>query len=329
MLFAPMSAAVLPPPISWHQIGAIRIDYASALLVIAAFLYGLGVWRLNKLEPARRWSRRRTFAFFFGLVVTFVAVESIIGIYDGVLFYDHMIQHLLLVMVAAPLFAMGAPLELLERSTTGRSHRIVESVLHSAPVELLLHPLTGFGLYAVTIPLTHLTSLYNLTLTNEPVHDLEHLLFLVVGYLFWRHPVGIEASRHPLHPGLRLLFLIGAVPIDTFTGVALTTTTHELFPAYLALHRTWGPSLLTDLHAGGAIMWVGGDSLMGIGMAPVAIQWVRHEELRTYQIDQELDREEMGSAAPTGNGSGPIGDGVRVPGRVSMHEEPSEGGGAA
>ena len=84
-----------------------------------------------------------------------------------------------------------------------------------------------------------------------------------------------------------MLFL--AIPIDTFTGLSLDSTRHEIFPAYLAMHRTWGPSLVTDLHMGGIIMWVGGDTLMLLPMVPIALRWMHLEERRAVRVDRELD----------------------------------------
>lgn len=101
--------------------------------------------------------------------------------------------------------------------------------------------------------------------------------------------VAIEPSRHRLRPALRLCYLAAAVPVDTFTGLTLASASHELFPAYLQMHRTWGPSLLTDLHMGGDVMWVGGDVLMFLAMVPVTIQWVRDEDRKAAELDRLLD----------------------------------------
>lgn len=232
-----------------------------------------------------------------------VSLESFIGVYDDVLFWDHMVQHLLLIMVAAPLLALGTPVLLAYRATTGRAHQWLTRALRSAPARFLDHPLVAFVLYALVIPLTHLTSLYNYTLQNEVWHDNEHLLFLLVGYLFWRQVVAKEPSAHRLHPGLRLAYLAFAVPVDTFVGLSLAQAHHEMFPAYDAMHRTWGPSLLTDLHMGGAIMWVGGDSLMFLAMIPVAIAWVRHEDRRATRVDRELEAALQEDGTLTGAGA--------------------------
>jgi cytochrome c oxidase assembly factor CtaG len=295
------------PPLSWRRLGSTRIDVFSVLLVVAGILYAIGVRRFARDHPNEPWSRRRIAAFYGGLLVALVALESVIGVYDQILFYDHMIQHLMLIMIAAPLLAMGGPVELLERATTGRTQRIVKDSLGSKIAEVVGHPVVDFVLYAVLVPIAHLTSFYNDSLTNAAVNDLEHALFLAIGYLFWRHVVAIEPSRHPLSPPLRLIYLALAVPVDTFTGLTLASASNELFPAYLRIHRTWGPSLITDLHAGGAIMWVAGDTLMLIAMIPCAIQWMRYEERRAIEIDQELDLASRGFSelTPTGYDSEP------------------------
>jgi putative copper resistance protein D len=291
-----MSLALLadvPLPEIWGNLGATAIAFTPSVLIGGVTgLYLWAVWRVGRADPENPWSARRTAAFVGAMVLVFFAIELVLGVYDDTLFYDHMIQHLLLIMLAAPLIAMGAPTELLVRSTTGGTHRVVTRVLDSTAAEVVGHPITGFVLYTVFIPVAHLTSLYNFTLTNDLAHDNEHLAFLVVGYLFWRPVVAIEPSRHPLTPALRLVYLMLAVPVDTFCGLVLASTNHEMFSAYAHVQRTWGPSLIGDLHIGGSIMWVVGDSLMALAMIPVAVQWVRSEEALTRQIDAELDAQE-------------------------------------
>jgi cytochrome c oxidase assembly factor CtaG len=180
----------------------------------------------------------------------------------------------------------------LTRSTTGATHQSVTRVLSSRAANVIGHPITGFVHYAVLVPAAHLTRLYNVMFTNDLAHDNEHLAFLVVGYLFWRPVVGIEPNGHPMTPGLRLVYLMLAVPIDTFSGLVLLSANHEMFSAYFDVHRTWGPSLIGDLHIGGAIMWVAGDTLMALAMIPVVVVWVRSEEQLARRIDAELDAQE-------------------------------------
>ncbi len=292
-------AGDMVPPLNWSQLGTTQLGWVpSIMMVTAAGLYLWGGWRIRRIEGTP-WPVRRTAAFLGGLAVTFLAIEAVVGAYDDQVFYDHMTQHLMLVMLSGPLFAMGAPLDLLQRASGGRARGVIEAGMGSRVAEAVGHPITAYVLYAVLIPFTHLTSFYNYTLTNDNIHDTEHLGFLVIGYLFWRPVVGIEPSRHPLTPPVQLLYLALAVPVDTFTGLTLTSATHELFSFYNTFTRGWGPSRVTDLHIGGSIMWVGGDTLMFLAMIPIAIRWVRVEEQRTRQVDAELDRLDAESGSPS------------------------------
>jgi cytochrome c oxidase assembly factor CtaG len=273
------------PDIATH-LGATAFSVMPTVLILGATaLYVWGSRRVGRTTPDDPWSKMRTGAFLAAMALVGLAVESVIGAYDDTLFYDHMVQHLLLIMVAAPLVALAAPVELLVRSTHGPTHQAVVRALGSRVAGVVGHPLTGFMLYAVLVPAVHLTSLYDLTLTHELAHDNEHVLFLVVGYLFWRPVVAIEPSRHPLSPVLRVAYLLLAVPIDTFSGLALLSANHELFDAYSSIGRSWGPSQLEDLHAGGAIMWVAGDSLLALALIPVVVAWIRTEGLASRRLD--------------------------------------------
>src|ERR1700677_3817519 len=211
------------------------------MIVVALVLYLWAVKRNNALHPRHPWSVGKTVAWIGALFATGVAIFSFIGVYDGELFWDHMVQHLILIMVAAPLFALGSPIDLAWRATRGTAHDVVTEVIRSRVATVLGHPGVAFVLYAVMIPITHLTVWYNYTLEHESVHNAEHLVFLGVGYLFWRQIFGIDPNVFRMHPALQFGYLFLAIPIDTFTGLSLTGATHELFPAYLTLHRNWGP----------------------------------------------------------------------------------------
>lgn len=218
-----------------------------------------------------------------------IAVVTFFGAYDRTLFWDHMVQHLLLIMVAAVLLAVSSPVDLLWRATAGRAHRRMTDWLRSRPARVVGHPVTGFVLYGLVVPVTHLTILFNWAIEYEAVDQLEHLLFVVIGYLFWRQIFGGDPNRYRMAPPMRALLLFLAVPVDTFVGLTLSLETTEIFPAFRAEHRTWGLSLVADLHVGGVIMWVGGDVLMMLALIPVVVAWVRREELQAARYDRELE----------------------------------------
>ena len=279
------------PPLHGGQFFSNQFDIVPVALVLAALvLYLWGVKRNNQLRPRHPWSKGKTVAFIAGLFTAAISVCSFIGVYDRYFFWDHMVQHLLLIMVAAPLFAISSPIDLAFRSTTGTAHLVVTETLRSPVAKVLGHPGVAFVLYAVMIPLTHLTVWYNYTLQHESVHNGEHLVFLVVGYLFWRQIFGSDPNCYRMHPALQFGYLFLAIPIDTFTGLSLDQAVHEMFPAYLALHPTWSQARLTnDLHIGGVLMWVGGDTLMLWPMIPVALRWLHLEERRAVRVDREID----------------------------------------
>ena len=279
------------PPLGGSQLFSTQFDFVPvAMVVVALALYLWGVRRNNALHPRHRWPVGKTIAW----------VGALIGVYDTELFWDHMVQHLILIMVAAPLFAVASPLRLAFNSTSGTAHIVVTEALRSRVAKFLGNPIVAFILYAVVIPVSHLTVWYNYTLTQESVHNAEHLAFLLVGYLFWRQIFGNDPNSHRLHPALQFFYLFMAIPIDTFTGLSLAGASHELFPAYFATHRTWGPSYVTDLHVGGDIMWVVGDTLMLWPMIPVALRWMHMDERRAGRVDRELDELALREAAAAG-----------------------------
>ncbi len=287
-------ATVGLPPLRGSQFSSTQFDFVPvAMIVVAIALYLWGVRRNNALHPRHPWSAGKTAAWIGANATTAVAIFSFVGVYDGELFWDHMVQHLLLIMVAAPLYAIASPLELTWRATTGTSHLVVTEALRSPVAKFFGHPVVAFCLYAVLIPLSHLTSWYNLTLEHESIHNAEHLAFLVVGYLFWRQIFGSDPNRYRLHPALQFFYLFMAIPIDTFTGLSLAGEAREIFPAYFATHRAWGLSYVTDLHVGGDIMWVVGDTLMLWPMIPVALRWMHMDERKAVRVDAELDAQRL------------------------------------
>jgi putative copper resistance protein D len=298
--------SVLPPLAGGSFLHVDLAPGPIAVLVAALALYLWGVVRNNRLHPRHPWPAGRTAGFVGGIAVAAVALVSFLGVYDTTLFWDHMVQHLMLIMVAAGLFAASSPVDLAWRASAGGAHRRFTRWLRSRPARLLGHPATAFVLYGVLVPLTHLTVFFNYAIELRAVDDLEHFLFVAIGYLFWRNIFGHDPNRYRLHPAVRALLLFFAVPVDTFVGLSLDNESHEIFPAFAAEHRTWGPSLVADLHLGGVIMWVGGDVLMTLGLIPVIVQWVRRDERRATRVDRVLDAyfPAPGTLGPSGGAAG-------------------------
>src|SRR6266852_2870653 len=112
---------------------------AVAVAVAAAYLWG--TWRIARRHPARPWPWWRTALFLCGVAVVVLAIESGIGTYDDVLAWDHMVQHLLLLMVAPPLLVAGQPVTLLLHASRNPLHTWVKRAIRSRvdyPIRLLI-----------------------------------------------------------------------------------------------------------------------------------------------------------------------------------------------
>jgi putative copper resistance protein D len=205
-----------------------------------------------------------------------LATESGLGRYDDVLFWDHMIQHLLLIMVAPALLIAGQPVTLLLHASRNPLHTWTKRIVRSPVAAGLTWPPFGIAAYAATIIGTHLTGFMNLVLTNDAVHNAEHALFIIVGYLYLLPLVGSEPIRWRLSYPIRLIFLFIAMPVDAFTGVALGSYSTDPFPVTSGMRdRTWGPSPVDDVHIGGAVMWVGGSGIMFVLIMVTFLAWIR------------------------------------------------------
>ena len=271
----PLAAGGLPPLTAGTALRVWQFaPVVSAALLLLAAGYLAGVWRVARRHPARPWPAARTMAFLAGLAVTGVATQSSIGAYDDVLFSDHMVQHLLLIMIVPPLLVLGRPVTLLLHSVGNPGHTWVKRAVRSPVVSALTWPPAATALYCAVVAGTHLTPLMNVVVENEAVHDAEHALYLVTGYLFFLPLLGSEPIRWRVSMAGRFLMLLVTMPVDTAVGVLLMIAPHEMFPAYARAGRTWGPGLVADLNAGGTIMWAGSDAIMTVLALAVAVMLV-------------------------------------------------------
>jgi cytochrome c oxidase assembly factor CtaG len=271
-----MGSQVLPP-LTLVQV-VTRWQFApvvTGLVAVAAALYLWGVLRVRRRHPARPWPLWRTAAFLGGLAVIVLATQSGIGSYDDVLFWDHMVQHLLLLMVAPPLLVVGQPATLLMHASRNPVHTWTKHLLRSRVVSAVTWPPFGTALYLGTVVGTHLTGFMNLVLANDAVHEAEHALYLVAGYLYFLPLIGREPIRWRVSYPTRIFLLFIAMPVDAFTGVALGSEHSNPFPDLAQGRPAWAPSPIDDVHIGGAIMWVGGAGLMFALVMTVFFAWSR------------------------------------------------------
>jgi cytochrome c oxidase assembly factor CtaG len=253
----------------------------SASVAVSLGLYGWGVVRVARRHPARPWPVHRTAMFAAGLAVLVLATQSGIGVYDDVLYWDHMVQHLMLIMVAPPLLIGGQPITLLLHASRNPLHTWAKRVLRSRVATFLTWPVFGSVAYAAAIAGAHLTSLANLVERNQTLHNAEHAVFLIVGYLFFLPILGREPIRWKLSYPIRFVMLVLIMPVDTFTGLFLGygSATSPGIPT--GPRPAWAPSPVNDLHLGGAVMWIAGDCIMFGLMMLVFMMWSTDERAAT------------------------------------------------
>jgi putative copper resistance protein D len=263
------------PPFGWHAVLTQwqAAPVVTASVVVLASLYLWGVARVRREHPARPWPRWRTGLFLAGLAVIVISLQSGIGTYDDVLFWDHMVQHLLLIMVVPPLLIFGQPLTLLLHGSRNPLHTWVKRILRSRLASFLTWPVFGFAAYAAAIVVLHLTAAANLIARNDVAHEAEHVVFLVVGYLFFLPIIGSEPIKWRLSYPTKLILLFLIMPVDTFTGLVLGYANRGTPGLPLGPRPSWAGTATGDLHAGGAAMWVGGDGLMFVMMMIVFLMW--------------------------------------------------------
>lgn len=282
--------AELPPPPTWQRLATLwTFEPAAALLcLLAVVLYLGGVRRLAK--RGRRWSWARTTSFLAGIAVLVVATQSMVEVYDDVLFSLHMVQHMLLGMIAPLLLALGAPVTLALQASHRSTQRTLLRIVHSRPLVLLTNPLVAWSVMGATLFVYYFTSLYPYSLRHPWFHDYMHLHFVVAGVLFFWPIVGLDPQRHRLSYPARLGYVLLAVPYHLFFGLALLSASKPLAAGYYAsLHRTWGASLLADQRSGAYVVWAMGDVFGLVAGGIVLLQWIAYDERRQRREDRRLD----------------------------------------
>jgi cytochrome c oxidase assembly factor CtaG len=259
-------------------------------LLAAALAWRYAVRRVNAQHPANPVPRIRSLTFYGALFAIAVALSSGIDRYDTVLFSVHMVQHLLLTLVAAPLFALSAPITLLLRlSSPATRRRWILPVLHSRAVRVLSFPVVSWLVFAAVMWGSHFSPLFDRALEDPLVHDLEHLGYLVAGVLFWWPAIGSDPSPWRMSHPVRVMYVFLQMPQNTFLAVAILNASQPLYPHYATLVRSWGPSPLIDQQIAAGIMWLFGDLGFLAAILGLVVAWMRHEERETGRADRRAD----------------------------------------
>lgn len=276
---------------------------ATILCAVALILYVIGLRRLAR-NGARisfwRWS-----AFVLGLISIVLTLASPIDAYAMSLFWVHMLEHLLLIMVAPTFLVLGKPLTVMG-AALGR-----EPKPWGTGVSLIFHPIVALGVYATVIIGTHLTNFMDTMSMHMWLMNAEQVGYLIAGFLLMEAMIGAEQVRWRLPYAGRLLFMLVSMVPDTLVGIVLMQSETTPFPMYMSMRPDWALGAHQDVITAGGIMWAGGDGLMmlmGFGLAAAAIWGPGRGDLLGERLNQIRHQTLVGHLAAAGVDTASVGD---------------------
>ena len=248
-----------------------------AVLALAAGAYAAGVWRV------RRWRARRTIAYAAGLVALAVALLSPLDAAAETALHPHMVQHLLIAMVGAPLLVAGAPLTLALRASRPPTRGRLTALLNRPAARALVHPITTWTLFAVVLLGSHFTPVYDAAVGSDAVHAAEHAAYLWAALLFWLPVLGAAPLPRRLGWLSITAYHLAMMPVVAIVGVVLLYASEPLYASY---------PLLADQQSAGMLMWLGGT--MMLAFAALAIGWRELLREERHQVARERRLEAPG-----------------------------------
>lgn len=272
-------------------------------LVLLALLgvgvaYGLGMRGLRARAPFSPSQRRSTALFLAGYLTLVVALLSPLHNLGEQIFSVHMLQHLLLTQVAAPLLLWASSMPVMlwalpERDRPWIGHLAGTRAPLGRALRLVTHPVIAWTLYLVAQWLWHQPWAYQWALESHWAHYAEHLSFFGAALLFWWPVVGAAPLGSPLGYPARLLYTFLAWIPNTVLGAGITLSVGLLYPHYARTAEELGIDAHGDQVLAGLIMWVPGDVLFLVILLVLLASYLRQEERDAVRIDRELDARDL------------------------------------
>lgn len=288
----------LPVPLSGgHETSARGFWYSwpsEPLLVLAIFsavaVYVIGRARLHAEAPAYPLPIWRAACYGAGVFAFALALLSPIAAYSERLFSMHMVQHLLLLLVAPPLILLGMPFLPALWALPKSSRKTVGGWLQPGkPLAYLRRwlalPIVALACYVVTVAMWHIPVFYDAAQGRTFTHDLEHLMFYSTALLYWWPIVSLGTAHTRLTPGWALPYLVPPFLEGLLIGALLAFSSEPLYSTYAELDHqpVWGLNWLDDQELGGLIMWVPGGMFFLIPLLGILSQLLHDNEQDTSQ----------------------------------------------
>jgi cytochrome c oxidase assembly factor CtaG len=270
-----------------HHLGPDRwwLDWSWPPLVVISLsvlslLYGIGIWNVRK-GAVRKTHGARSMCFAAGIAFLLIALVSPLDVYSEVLASVHMVQHTVLMMVAAPLFVLGTPGPVLFQALPLKLRRklggVRRGVSRATRWLAVARPFLAWALYAVTLWLWHVPVMYEAALKNQWVHDLQHISFFVTAAIFWWilfHP----SSRVRMDYGAGIIYLFVASLHSTALGALMAISPRLWYPHYSTTSQAFGLNAVDDQQLAGYIMWMPAGVSYVVAAAYLLWLWLGREE---------------------------------------------------
>mgnify|MGYP003337571742 CR=1 FL=1 len=263
------------------------------LISIAFFLYFYGVYRINTNSKIPKWSAFKILSFISALIIFLIADFGPIGVLDGVYFWAHMVQHILVMMIVAPLIILSSPVLLLVRVSSQKFRKqYIRPVLNSSIVKWITNPIFTWIFFVSVLLGTHFTPFYNFALENSWVHlYIEHPLYLTAALLYFYPLLEGNPQPHKVSYSWRIISLFTMMVPETMTGFFIYASTSVRYPHYENVIRPFGGDALSDQRLGGSLMWALSMVIDSIWLAVAVSDWFKSEERKSIRIDQEIARQ--------------------------------------
>jgi cytochrome c oxidase assembly factor CtaG len=264
----------MAPASLWHSWSLPPV--VTLALVLSAVFYLRGWWIVRDADESLLpfW---RAGVFLSGLGFIWIALASPLDALNELLLTAHMLQHMLLMMVAPPLILLGAPLIPFVRGLPGRVvRRSIGSFLNWPAAErighVLANPIAGALAMGLVMFVWHTPRVYELALRSEGWHEVEHTTFFFVSLMFWWPVVLPWPSRGQWPRWAIVPYLLVADLQNTALSAILAFSDRVLYRSYADAPRLFALSALQDQVAAGAFMWVAGSVAFIVPAIGVAVQ---------------------------------------------------------
>ena len=264
-------------------------------LFILFGLYTRGLW-LSRGRSGNLFPWWRTSLFYIGWLALLAGAISPIDGLSGDLFLMHMIQHLLLMMIGPPLILLGAPVVPVLRGLPDVvRYNFAIPLLQMRKIRkvlsFLIAPLVAWLFFVFTLWIWHIPSVYNNATQNEPLHLLQHFMFISAAGFFWWTVIDPIPLRSRLASALRLLYLFLATIQNVVLGAIITLSPDVLYTYYETVPRTWGISTADDQTIAGVIMWIPGTMMYFTAMAVIFLVLLKKDDARMRRLEGREPKE--------------------------------------